>query len=62
VIYNALGQLVNKVTYRNLAMGVYSYFWDGTDLRGSHVASGVYFYELRAGEKFRDLKKMVLIK
>lgn len=61
-IYNALGQMVNKVVFTNLNNGVYSYFWDGKDLRGNNVASGVYLYELRAGDKFRDLKKMVLLK
>lgn len=61
-IYNALGQVVNRVVFSNLSMGVYSYFWDGKDLRGNNVASGIYFYELRAGNKFRDLKKMVLMK
>lgn len=61
-IYNALGQVVNRVVFSNLNMGVYSYIWDGKDLRGNNVASGNYFYELRAGNKFRDLKKMVLMK
>ncbi len=61
-IYNALGQVVNRVVFSNLNMGVYSYIWDGKDLRGNNVASGIYFYELRAGNKFRDLKKMVLMK
>ena len=61
-IYNALGQMVNKVAFTNLSNGVYSYFWDGKDMRGNNVASGVYLYELRAGDKFRDLKKMVLLK
>jgi hypothetical protein len=61
-IYNMLGQVVNKVMFTDLNMGVYSYYWDGKDARGNNVASGVYFYEMRVGNKFRDLKKMVLMK
>jgi len=61
-IYNMLGQVVNKVMFTDLNMGVYSYYWDGKDARGNNVASGVYFYEMRVGNKFRDLKKMVLLK
>jgi hypothetical protein len=35
--------------------------WDGTNDRGGHVSSGVYFYRIVAGD-FRDTKKMVLLK
>jgi hypothetical protein len=61
-IYNMLGQTVSKVTYDNLQVGSYTYLWNGCDMNGSAVASGVYFYELRVGTQFRDTKKMVLLK
>lgn len=61
-IYNMLGQIVTKVVYDNLQVGNYTYMWNGTDLHGNSVASGVYFYELNAGNQFRDIKKMVLMK
>jgi len=61
-IYNLLGHVVNKVTYNNLNVGNYSYVWNSKDLHGNNVASGIYFYELRAGSKYHAMKKMVLVK
>ena len=35
--------------------------WDGKDNFGNDVATGMYFYSIKAGT-FRDDKKMILIK
>lgn len=61
-IYNLLGHSVRKVVYSNLNMGSYSYVWDSRDMNGNQVASGIYFYELRAGDQYHALKKMILLK
>lgn len=61
-IYNMLGQAIVKEVYSNLNAGHYSFVWNGRDMSGNPVASGVYFYELNAGNQFRDIKKMVLMK
>ncbi len=61
-IYNMLGQTIAKVTYDNLQVGNYTYTWNGRDINGNSVASGIYFYELRVGNQFRDTKKMILLK
>lgn len=61
-VYNMLGQMVTKAVYSNLQVGQYTYMWNGTDMHGNSVASGVYFYELQVGNQFRDMKKMVLLK
>ncbi len=61
-IYNMLGQTVAKVNYDNLQVGNYTYTWNSRDMNGSNVASGIYFYELRVGNQFRDTKKMILLK
>ena len=41
--------------------GVYRVGWDGTDSEGRPVASGIYFYQMWAGEII-DVKKMLLLK
>ncbi len=60
-IYNALGQLVRRVFSDNLPAGNYTVRWDGTDSRGSYVASGVYFCRVTAGG-MSVTRKMVLLK
>jgi hypothetical protein len=59
-IYNITGQTVKTIAGEGDA-GVTTITWDGTDSRGVQVASGMYFYRLRAGE-FVDTKKMLLLK
>ena len=45
-IYNTLGQQVRVLVQDNLAAGQYRVKWDGTDMLGREVSSGVYFYRL----------------
>ncbi len=45
-IYNTLGQQVRVLVQDNLAAGLYRVKWDGTDMSGREVSSGVYFYRL----------------
>jgi flagellar hook assembly protein FlgD len=35
--------------------------WDGTNNKGERVASGAYFYQLKAGEK-SFVRRMVIVK
>ncbi|MBD3401729.1 T9SS type A sorting domain-containing protein [candidate division GN15 bacterium] len=60
-VYNLLGQKVRTLTDRYYSAGTYELTWDGQDSRGQTVASGVYFYRLRAGEIVQQ-KKMLLLK
>ena len=41
--------------------GTYEVYWDGTDNSGVEVASGIYFYRLRAGQH-SEVRKMLLVK
>lgn len=60
-IYNVLGELVKTLVDEPKSPGVHYEVWDGQDGQGNQVASGIYFYRLRAGE-FCETKKMVLLK
>jgi len=60
-IFNLRGQLVRVLVDRVHQPGDYRVTWDGKNLQGREVPSGVYFYRLRAGEK-TSLKKMVVLR
>ena len=55
-IYNDLGQKIETLVNRTLSEGNYGVKWDAKNL-----ASGVYFYRLRAGE-FIETNKLILKK
>ncbi len=59
-IYNVNGALVHSFDGA-AESGTVSIDWDGTTASGEQVASGVYFYRLRAGD-FNATKKMMLLK
>ena len=60
-IYNILGKEVRELVNTNRSTGSYSTSWDGKNNEGKEVASGIYFYQLRAGD-YRETKKLVLMK
>jgi len=61
-IFNIAGQKVRDLVQGEIKVaGNYSSEWDGTDRFGRQVASGLYFYTLRAGE-FTRSAKMTLLK
>ncbi|MBC8228076.1 S8 family serine peptidase, partial [bacterium] len=65
-IYNASGQLVRTLNLGNKRAGFYisreeSVSWNGKSNQGDQVASGVYFYRIRAGS-FTSMRRMVLMK
>ena len=60
-IYNVLGQEVARLLDAPRSSGQYQVWWDGTDSRGSPVASGIYFCRLTA-EDISDTRKLVYLK
>ncbi len=61
-IYNITGQLVNTLVNENMAAGYHNLRWNGKTTSGNPVASGLYFYHLKAGNQFEQVRKMMLIK
>ncbi|HPI38907.1 MAG TPA: T9SS type A sorting domain-containing protein, partial [Ignavibacteriaceae bacterium] len=55
-IYDVLGKEVALLVNQQKEPGIYS-----VEFNGSHLASGIYFYELRVNQ-FRQIKKMLLVR
>ncbi len=60
-LYNAAGQKIRTLFAGHLNAGHYRSQWDGRDDAGRLVASGTYFYRLRAGA-YLATKQLVLLK
>ncbi|MCK4223612.1 MAG: T9SS type A sorting domain-containing protein [candidate division Zixibacteria bacterium] len=60
-VYNVLGQKIKTLVDEFQAAGHKTVHWDGTDEDGNKVASGIYFYRIKAGD-FTEAKKMILMK
>lgn len=60
VMYNMVGQQVRVLHDGSLSMGSHSLVWDGRDGTGNAVASGTYFYVIKAGEYMAKGKVMYL--
>ena len=58
-IYTSKGAVVRRFELGHQPAGLLHYaraqaaYWDGRNANGESVASGIYFYQLRAGELFR---------
>jgi hypothetical protein len=60
-IYNIRGQKVRTLVDDERLPGYYQVFWDGKDNSGKEVASGIYFYQLKAKD-YSDTRKMILLR
>jgi len=60
-IYNISGQLVKTLVDENQEVGYHKAHWDGKDALGKSVSSGIYFYQIHAGE-FTSIKKLVVMR
>lgn len=60
-IYDIRGHLIRRLVDGERKAGEYRVHWDGKDERGEQLSSGIYLYQIDAGE-FRSTKKMVLVR
>jgi hypothetical protein len=65
-IYNTQGQFIRIINLNHQKAGIYmtkdrATYWDGKNATGESVSSGVYFYQLQAGD-FWATRKMVIVK
>jgi hypothetical protein len=61
VVYNVRGQAVCRLVDEEQGAGEHEVVWEGLDGDGRPVASGIYFYQLVAGQ-FVETRKMLLLK
>jgi hypothetical protein len=60
-VYDVTGRLVIVLANGRQEAGFHKAHWDGKDVHGRDVGTGVYFYRLRAGD-FIATKKMVVLR
>jgi hypothetical protein len=60
-VFNAAGQLVRTLVDAPLEAGYHNVVWDARNDVDAEVSSGVYFYQVTAGE-FNSTKRMMLLK
>ncbi len=61
-VYNIVGKEVITLVSDQLAAGSYNYNWDARDNNGKTLSSGVYMYQLTAGNNVSMSQKMILMK
>jgi len=60
-IYSIDGRKIATLVNEFMEAGTYQVHWDGTDQQGNPASSGVYLYQLKAGNQ-RLVKKMMLVR
>ena len=60
-IFNLLGQEIETLVDEEKEPGYYTATWDGRDSTGREVASGIYLYQIKAGN-FTKTRKMLLLR
>ncbi|MCK4307242.1 T9SS type A sorting domain-containing protein [candidate division WOR-3 bacterium] len=60
-IYDLAGRLVKALVDKEVKTGKHTIKWDGKDLQGRKVSSGIYFCKMEAGD-FKAIKKLVILK
>ncbi len=61
VIFDLTGREVRRLVDKTMAAGYHQTLWEGKDNNGKHTPSGVYLYQLVAGD-FREQRKPALVR
>ena len=61
IVFNNLGQKVKTLLNKKIDPGIHDINWNGLNDEGSQLPTGMYFYQISAGE-FQAGKKLVLLK
>ena len=60
-VFDISGRMINRLVSESVGAGEHSVAWTGVDQRGSRVASGVYFFRMRA-DGIVDTKRVMMVK
>ena len=60
-VFNVMGQIVNQISFSNTLPGMQVISWNGINSNGASVPSGIYFYQVQAGD-LSAMGKMTLVK
>ena len=60
-IYDVQGRSVQSLVNQNKDVGLHQTNWNGKDEKGISMPAGMYLYTIQT-EKFKDTKKMILLK
>jgi len=61
-VYNIKGQKVRQLVSDHISAGEHSIVWNGDDVSGKKVGSGVYLYKLNVNGKTEAVKRCLLLK
>ena len=61
-VYDISGRLIISLVAKALSAGSYSAVWNGKDITGNNVSSGIYFYNMTIDGSKSISRKMLLIK
>ena len=59
-IFDVAGRTIRTLVDERLPAGTHTLIWDGTDVRGARVPTGIYFAELRGAGESRRIRMNLL--
>jgi flagellar hook assembly protein FlgD len=59
-VYDVTGREVRRLVQGAMPAGRHRAAWDGKDSRGARVASGVYWFRLKAAGEVREARALLL--